>query len=136
MAKKIESKFTNKQINAIELMASGAYTHKKVAEAIGVSPETISHWKQNYLFTDAIIKRSREMLKESLPELYKIGLLKARDGSFGHFSTLLEHIIELEKLSESSKHARLTFTWETDADTAEIQTTPLPSEVPPGQETI
>lgn len=106
--------FTAIQLQAIELLAIGDLSHQEIATQIGVTPQTISNWKRNYQFTDAIINRSREILKEGLPILYKHAMKYAQDGSVGYFRTLLEHMEKLESQQATRAGAQITFTWDVD----------------------
>jgi DNA-binding CsgD family transcriptional regulator len=102
--------FTQKQLQAIELLATGEHSNQDVAAAVKVTPSTISHWKQNYQFIDAIIRRAREMLKEALPDLYMAGVKQAKTGSAPHLKIILDHLERLENLRSDT--GTIVFKWE------------------------
>jgi cob(I)alamin adenosyltransferase len=115
----VGNNWTNQQLKAIELFATGHYKCSEVAKMAGVCNETISKWRSNYQFIEAIIKRSREELKAALPDLYQIGLKEAKNGSSAHLRILLEHIEKLEELGKKTP-GRITFTWTEDEDSTEL----------------
>lgn len=118
----VGNKFSEKQLLAIELLATGDYSHQDAATKVGVCPETISNWKKNYQFIDAIIQSSRELLKSELPTLYNRGMAFAKEGSVGHFNTILDHITKLEA-SKANTGQTISFSWEVeDEDNNPLQT--------------
>lgn len=52
----------NKQKKALEMMLSGSFSQKDIAETIGVSEQTITNWKKN----DEFIKEFNDSLKNSI----------------------------------------------------------------------
>lgn len=104
-----ESKLTHKQLKTIELLATGSKTCKEIAELVGIHPNTITKWRRIPEFAEAVVCRSRELLKESLPEVYSALTNKSKKGNDRHIKIFLEH---LEKLEEArSTQASITFTW-------------------------
>lgn len=81
-----------KQLKAGPLIVAGE-SHKKVAEIVGVTPETISHWMANPYFEAYVNQLQHQMMDELLETLRRAGKKAA---------TTLEDTIENGK-SESSK---------------------------------
>ena len=118
----VGNNFSPKQLEAIELFATGEHTCSAIAAKIEVTPGTISSWRKNPQFIDAIIDAARGILKEAIPSLYKLGLKSALDGDLGYFKTIIEHIDKLEEHRALKSSRTITFTWEKDADKDTIPT--------------
>ena len=99
-----------KRIQAIELLAIGGKTQVEIAEIIGTTPQTISGWKRSKEFMELVVKRSRELLKENLPDVYKSLTDKSKQGNDRHIKIYLDHIEKLEEVK--SKETKITFTWQ------------------------
>jgi len=112
--------FSPKQLEAIEMFATGEYNCTQVAEIIEVASQTISTWRKNYQFMDAIYKRAKELLKDALPEIYKSTKKKAIEGNPAHIKIILDHIEYLEKVVSEKNQASFTFTWDLNADNNSI----------------
>ena len=108
---KSPKKFSAKQIKAIELFAIGNLTHRKIAELVGVSHSTLSIWRARKEFMDAIVLRARELIRESLPELYYSAIKEAKKGKHAYFKTLIEHIDRLEGMQNTVTQGLMSFTW-------------------------
>lgn len=104
--------FSVKQIKCIEFLAIGEMTQNKMAEILEINNSTISEWKRDINFQMAVIDRARELLKESLPEIYKALREKAKKGNFQHIKLMLEHLEKLEELKR--RQSNITFTWSLD----------------------
>ncbi|HEY85649.1 MAG TPA: hypothetical protein G4N96_11135 [Chloroflexi bacterium] len=81
--------FTSKQRRAIEWLANPGNdrqpkTQRLLAAEIGVRIETITRWKRKPEFMDAVLARSRELLKSDLPEIYRSLADEAKAGSHKH----------------------------------------------------
>lgn len=105
-------KWSPAQLAAIELFAAGAHKCQEVAKEVGVNPTTISNWRKNYQFIDAILVRAREMLRERLPDLYNSGVNEACKGSSAHLKIILDHIEKLENIRSEVADHMITFKWE------------------------
>lgn len=103
--------FDEKQILAIDLLAEG-YNMTQVAEQIGVSLSTISRWKNNPSFMNAIVEKAREILKMELPSIYKAAIAGAKKGSAQHIKILIDHLDNLEKQAVDLTGKQITFTWD------------------------
>lgn len=103
--------WSTEQIHAIELFADGKNC-KEVAEEVGVIPGTISRWRRNPQFIEAIIDAAKIRLRGELPELYSVAVSKAKAGSHPHLRIILDHLDNLEKSRRST--GELTFTWDID----------------------
>ena len=103
--------WNTKQLEAIELLAKGGENNSKVAEAVGVCANTITNWKNNPNFMDAVIDRSRELLKGRLTNIYDALAKKAEEGSYQHIKILLEHLDNLDKHRALCSASTITFMW-------------------------
>lgn len=104
--------WSNKRLKAIELLAQGGMTHSEVAEAIGISPRTLSTWKTKPDFVDAIINRSRELIRAELPSIYSQLKKKSISGSHQHIKILFDHLDKLEEMQSKVSSNQITITWE------------------------
>lgn len=99
-----------KQNEAIELLATGKFKQVQVADMIGVDQSLISVWKRDPDFIESIIKRSRQLLRDNLPDIYAVTNKEASTGSYQHIKILLEHIEKLERLNDSNDKV-ITLKW-------------------------
>lgn len=100
-----------KQIEAVELLSTGLQTCEQIATVIGVVPQTISKWRHDPEFTSTVIQRAQEHIKHALPDVYRILVQKAREGSIMHIRTLLEHIDNITAVDAIAKHEAVSFAW-------------------------
>lgn len=105
--------FEAKQLQAIELYAQGR-KGQEIAVEIEIRPETLSRWRQDPAFLEAIYTRSRELLKDALPNIYKVLVAKAMEGSYAHAKLILEHLDNVEKNAIISRDQTITFAWKID----------------------
>jgi len=104
--------FNKRQLLAIELMARGNYKHlKEITKEVGCSEKTIYKWRNDPLFMAAVVDRSREIIKESLPSVYKVLSKEAGKGTHQHIKILLEHLERLEEQKTKALEGMITFTW-------------------------
>jgi DNA-binding XRE family transcriptional regulator len=103
--------FNPLKIQAIELFAIGGLQQREIAKEIGVSETTISSWKKDPNFIDDIIKRSRELLKQSLPHVYNRLSFVANQGDVKAIKLVIEHLERLEELRTKAAENQITFTW-------------------------
>lgn len=108
----VGKKFNARQLRAIELFAIGSYSCQDIASDIGVTNKTISVWRRNSQFMDAIITRAREILKESLPELYNVALDESVKGSPQFLKIILDHLDKLEATKAMKSDSTITFKWD------------------------
>lgn len=104
-------RWTRKQMLAIEYLAAGDETIEDIAEEIGVTRSTIWRWRKNPLFTEAVLVRAREMVKEELPQVYSALRRNARGGDARHIKILLDHVNEIEDRDRGYSSGSITFTW-------------------------
>ena len=78
--------FSEKQIRAIELLASGAANYDTVAEQIGIGRRTLYRWRQLPEFYEAVIAEARRLLKDDLPRIY--ASLSRQAISFGNIRAI------------------------------------------------
>lgn len=112
-ARRTGSKFSKKQLAAIDLLATGEHTIQEVADEISVSTRTIYKWRKNPLFMDAIIQSARMNLNDRLPAVYNQLTNKAVQGEFNYIKLLLEHLDKLEESKNKNADSTITFTWKT-----------------------
>ncbi len=65
-------------------------TQEEFADKIGVTSRTLGRWKKLDGFSDAVIIRAREIIREDLAEIYGATRREAIGGSFQHAKLLLE----------------------------------------------
>jgi transposase len=109
--------FSPDQIEAIELMADGMLC-EDVAQRLNVQPCTISRWRRNNQFMEAIVSRAREKLRDKLPTMYRVAANRAEEGSHAHLKIILDHLDNLETLASRNQDYNITFTWKPDDNTS------------------
>lgn len=95
---------------AIELLAEGNLSQNKIAELIGIYPQTLSKWKTQQNFMEAVVLIAQENLKAQLPAVYKELAQEAKRGNHKHIKILLDHLASLEKSRDQI--ATITFSFE------------------------
>lgn len=109
MSFRLKSGFSAKQLKCIEYMALGKMKQEDIAQEIGVNKSTISKWKKDQNFMEAILVRSRQILKNAMPEVYRSLTNGAKSGNDRHIKIFLDHIEKLEQIRAGQ--ASVTFTW-------------------------
>lgn len=99
-----------KQLKCIELLAKGEMTQKDIAAELKLNPSTISKWKLDHKFMEAVVDRAKELLKESVPQVYKALTDKSKAGHDRHIKILLDHMEKLEEVR--AQRGSITFTWD------------------------
>ena len=112
--------FDEKQLLAIEEFAAGADC-TSVATLLSVANSTISRWRANPFFLQAIVEKARDNLRLELPNIYKIAASNAKTGSVQHIKIILDHLDNLERLHVERADKQIVFTWGTD-DSNPVQT--------------
>jgi hypothetical protein len=101
--------FTPKQLKAIELLAQGELSGEAITVELKMSRSNLCRWKKDPDFMQAIVERSRQLLKETLPQIYKSLTNNSKKGSHNHIKVYLDH---LEKLEEAKANTgTITFIW-------------------------
>lgn len=104
--------WSRKQLKAIELIAQATdMSCDDMAREVGISSRTLRTWKLNPDFINAIISRSRELVREALPEIYKSLSNNAKKGEPQHIKIVLDHLEKLEQMREKANEGSITFTW-------------------------
>ena len=103
-------KLNYKQLQAIDLYAIGM-KGTDIAEQVGVIPGTLSRWRQDPEFMEAINNKAKACLKDSLPAIYQTLISKAKSGSYPHARLILDHLDNLQKNIAETSDQTLTFTW-------------------------
>lgn len=114
---RLKKGYTAKQTKGLELLAIGQKNHGEIAKEIGVSPSTISKWKKDPQFIEDVIIRAREILKQSMPDVYAILAKHAKSGNDKHIKIYLDHLEKLESIRAGQ--ASITFTWNPTTHTEE-----------------
>lgn len=103
--------FSPKQLKCIELLALGELSNAKIANIVGINASTVCLWKLNREgFMEAVVARSRELLREELPEVYKALKSRSKKGNHNHIKIYLDHVEKLEEIRAGK--TSITFTWE------------------------
>lgn len=89
------SEFSTNQLKYIDWLATSKYERKPATEQlfaveIGVTDRTLRRWKLLPGFRESITKRARELLGNSLPEIYGALRREAEKGNFQHIKLALE----------------------------------------------
>lgn len=100
-----------KKLEAIELLASGNMSYAQVAETVGVTQKTLRLWRKEPEFGQAVLDKSRDLIKENLPDIYSVLIREAKKGSHQHLRLLIEHLERLEELRNTAEMGHISFTW-------------------------
>ncbi len=103
---------TSRKTKAIELLAHGGMNYQDVAKECNVTEVTLRRWRKDPDFADKVLSRSRDLLKENLPDIYSVLFEEAKQGSHQHIKLVLDHLEFLEELRANVESAQITFTWE------------------------
>lgn len=128
--------FSPAQIEAIELFAAGGLNCGEIAVQVGVSPNTITAWRRNHQFMSAIVTRARELIRISLPDIYRTAITKAQGGDHKHIKILLDHLDNIDRTKVERNTAQITFTWEISDNQDTVPSTPVPDAPTPGPESV
>ena len=122
--------FSPEQLECIEMLSCGGMTHEEIAKQLDIAECTITRWKRNSCFMNAVISRTRELLKGALPDIYQVAVKQAKAGNHQHIKILLDHLDNLEKYKTDKASASITFTWDISDNTDTVQTPPVPEITP------
>jgi len=111
----VKKVFNVKQTKAIDLLAKGDMKNQEIASELRVTPSTVSKWKQMPGFMEEVIVRSKKLLKESLPNVYKALTSRSELGSDRHIKIYLDHLEKLEEIKAG--RTSVTFTWQSPTTT-------------------
>lgn len=100
-----------KKLEAIELLAAGGLTYVQVAEQVGVTQRTLRKWRKEPEFAAMVLEKSREIIKENLPDIYSVLLKEAKKGSHQHLRLVLDHVERVEEMRNTAELGHITFTW-------------------------
>ena len=106
----VGNKFSVRQVKAIGLFAAGTHNCTQVAEEVEVSQATISKWRRNDQFMDAIFDEAKRQLRADLPNIYKVTKDFALKGNYQHIKIILEHLDSLDTHRRDS--GTVTFSWD------------------------
>ncbi len=123
----IDNNFSPTQLEAIELFAQGILNCSQIAEQLNVSPSTLTNWRRNQYFMEAVVSRSRELLRHALPEIYKVAIDKSVKGDHKHIKILLDHLDNIDKTKIEKNHASITFVWDMNDNPDTLSTSSLPT---------
>jgi len=104
-------KWNIKQLKAIEFLAGGGMTLTEIHKKVPVNHDTLWEWRKNPQFIEAILSRSREILREALPRVYKTLADRAARGDPRHIKALLDHMEHLERSGEQYRGGSITVLW-------------------------
>lgn len=109
-------KGSSRKAKAVELLAHGGQNYREVAQQVGVTEVTLRRWRKDPVFADAVLERSRDLLKENLPDIYSVLFEKAKEGQHQHIRLVLEHLEFLEELRSTVESAQISFVWRRNED--------------------
>lgn len=118
--KRAGSLFSGKQGKAIELLAGGGMTQEDICDELGICRNTMWEWKKNPEFMNAVVNRARDLLKHSLPTIYKTLAEKAAEGNHRHIKILMDHMDRLEEMTEQYTGGEITVKWKGSWDEEEL----------------
>lgn len=106
--------FSVKQLKAIEILARGGNKQlKDIAVEIGISERQLLNWRTDPNFMSAVVSRSRDIIREELPDVYCVLTHQAKGGNPAHIKILLDHLENLEEMKAKANEGQITFTWHT-----------------------
>ena len=87
--------FSARQLKFIEWLATTKYNRKPatqelLADELGLNRKTLTRWKKIPELQEAVLQRARDMLGNSLPEIYAALDREAQKGSFQHIKLSME----------------------------------------------
>jgi hypothetical protein len=100
-----------RKLCAVELLAAGRTTYTQVAEQSKITQVTLRRWRKDPIFAQAVLDRSRELMKDSLPSIYNVLTDNALTGSHQHIRLLLEHLQKVDELAKTAEQGTISFTW-------------------------
>ena len=100
-----------KKLDAIELLAIGGKNYGDICKELKIAETTLRAWRNDREFTDMVISRARDLIKEDLPDMYKAARKYAKEGNHSFFKILIEHVDRLEELSHNTREKSISFTW-------------------------
>jgi hypothetical protein len=100
----------NLREQAIELLAQGDKP-PEVAVALGITEEALRDWRRKPAFTNAVLARSRQLLKLAMPFLYARMMEQAEAGHAGAQRLILTHLETLEKMEAEKTSEEWKVTW-------------------------
>jgi hypothetical protein len=109
-----------KQAQAIELLALGGYTCEKVAQIVGVHINTISNWRKDPMFMDAVIEQAKRNLYARLPTVLDRLADEAEQGHHQHIQLFLRYLERMEDRASAVDERTITFSWRTSAPALEM----------------
>jgi hypothetical protein len=125
MSDLVGNNFDEKQLIAIELFIEGK-SCTEVSEQLNVHKSTISRWRANPNFRQAIVDGARQELRLDLPSIYKVAATNAKSGSAAHIKLILDHLDNLDKLTADKAEKVISFTWSVN-DPDPVPTESIPS---------
>lgn len=109
--------FTVRQLKAIEVLARGGNKQlKDIAVEVGISERQLLNWRSDPNFMSAVVSRSRDIIKEELPDVYCVLTHQAKGGNPAHIKILLDHLENLEEMKAKASEGQITFTWKLPVD--------------------
>lgn len=104
--------WSKKQLLAIDLLANCEYkTLKEVWNTVGCSERTLNKWRKDPKFMEHVISTSRQILKDTLPDVYSTLMKSSKSGSFQHIKIMLEHLDKLDEQKKLANENSITFVW-------------------------
>jgi len=108
------TKFTGDQLKAIELLALGSMNMVAICTELKIHRTTLYSWRRQSLFVEAVVSRSRELIRTELPEVYQALVGQAKAGNTPSIKLVLEHLEKLEEMKAEAAESSISFTWDTE----------------------
>ncbi len=87
-------------------------THELLAPEIGVCNATLSRWKKQDGWNEAVNDIARNAVGEHLPEVYGALLREAEKGEIQHIRTVLELTGEMSRAGTGDNPLTIRFAWQ------------------------
>jgi len=104
----------NLREQAIELLAGGDKP-PEVAVALGITEEDLRGWRKRRSFGDAVLARSRQMLREWMYPVFRRMVEQAESGQAAQQNALLKYLEHLEVVEAQNSSDRWVVGWSTAA---------------------
>ena len=118
----------NLREQAVELLAGGDKP-PEVAVALGITEDELRGWRKRRSFGDAVLARSRQMLREGMYPVFRRMIEQAEAGQAAQQNSLLKYLEHLETVEAQNSSDRWVVGWSTAAPpTAKPEETPADGE--------
>jgi hypothetical protein len=106
----------NLREQAVELLAQGDKP-EAVAVALGITEEVLRDWRKRRAFSDAVARRSHQLLREAIYPVFRRMIEQAEAGQAAQQNALLRYLVDIDKLAAERSSERWQVTWSGSAPT-------------------